>query len=268
MVEIEITKLKSTVNDGEMKKSNENTFEWSDLKKKTVQKAMTIGIVLVALNQFSGVVAMLNYTATIFQEAGSNMSPNMSAMIVGVIQVFSTLIAGNLVDRAGRKVYHILQSIRKMNQVYLFYFTLIFLLQFLFAVSNFGTALGLTILGVYMMLKTKGYPVEAFNWVPIMSFSFVIFVAALGILSIVIIVLSEIMPEKVKDFGVSVCMSLLWTFSFITIKYLPLLTELLGFDGSMFLFAGVCVACELFIIFYMPETKGKSHEEIMESLIK
>lgn len=44
------------------------------------------------------------------------------------------------------------------------------------------------------------------------------------------------------------------------------MTEILGFGESMFLFAGVCVACELFIIFFVPETKGKSHEEIMESL--
>lgn len=75
LVNIEIDKLKSTINDGEMQKSDEKSFEWSDFKTKTVRKAMTIGVVLVALNQFSGVVAMLNYTANIFEEAGSNLSP-------------------------------------------------------------------------------------------------------------------------------------------------------------------------------------------------
>ncbi|XP_055302940.1 uncharacterized protein LOC129568722 [Sitodiplosis mosellana] len=240
LLEIELTKLKSAVCDGEDEKSKENAFDWSDLRTKTVRKAMTIGVILASLNQFSGVATMLNYTATIFQEAGSNLTPNVSTIIIGVILMFSALIAAQLVDRAGRKI--------------------------LFAVSNFGTALGLTVLGVYMSLKSSGYPVEAFYWLPVTCFSFVIFVAALGILSIPFIVLAEIMPEKVKDFNVSVCMTLLWIFAFLTTKYLPFLTDFLGFGGSMFLFAGVCVACELFIMFFMPETKGKSHEEIMELL--
>lgn len=85
LVELEINKLKKNINHEE--KSAENTMKWSDLKTKPVQKAMTIGVVMVALNQFSGCVAMLNYTATIFEEAGSNMSPNLSAIIVGIIQV-------------------------------------------------------------------------------------------------------------------------------------------------------------------------------------
>lgn len=113
-----------------------------------------------------------------------------------------------------------------------------------------------------MRLKSWGVSVEAFNWVPILSFSFVIFVAALGIFCIPILLLSEIMPEKVKDFCMSVCMSLLWISSFLTIKYLPLMTDTIEFHGSMYLFAVVCVACELFIIFFVPGTKGKSHEQI------
>lgn len=141
-----------------------------------------------------------------------------------------------------------------------------FSLQFLFAVSNVGTAIGLTTLGTYMLLKSWDVPVEAFNWLPVITFSFVIFVAAIGIFTIPVIVLSEIMPEKVKDFCMSICMSLLWLFSFITIKYLPFMMDTIGFHGSMYIFAGVCVVCEIFIIFHVPETKGKNYDEIMDSL--
>lgn len=74
------------------------------------------------------------------------------------------------------------------------------------------------------------------------------------------------MPERIKDGCVSFCMSLLWTFSFIIIKYLPMLMELLGFHGSMYLFAGICIAGAAFIVTVMPETKCKTHEEIMKSL--
>lgn len=47
---------------------------------------------------------MLNYTATIFAESGSNLSPNMSAIVIGTIQLIGTLISTNLVEKAGRKV--------------------------------------------------------------------------------------------------------------------------------------------------------------------
>lgn len=50
------------------------------------------------------VFTMQNYTASIFEESGSNMSPNMSAIVVGVIQLIGSYAATNLVDRAGRKV--------------------------------------------------------------------------------------------------------------------------------------------------------------------
>lgn len=142
----------------------------------------------------------------------------------------------------------------------------IYLLQFLFIVSTIGTASGLMTLGVYMMLKSWHYKVELFNWIPIASFSFVIFIASWAILTLPFLVISEVMPEKLKEFGISFCMTLLWLFAFIIIKFLPLLTESLTFHGSMFLFAGVCITSTIFIVLRMPETKGKSYDEIMNSL--
>ncbi|XP_055326316.1 facilitated trehalose transporter Tret1-2 homolog isoform X3 [Sitodiplosis mosellana] len=194
----------------------------------------------IILTNFSGVSAMLNYTASIFEEAGSNLHPNISTIVVGAIQLFGTAIATKLVDLAGRKS--------------------------LYAVSNIGTALGLIVLGTYIILKSQGYPVEHFNWVPVISFSFTIFVAALGIVSLPLTLFSEIMPEKMKDFGVTSFLTLMWFSSFLLIKYLPMLTKSLGFDMSMFIFAAVCLACELFIIYFVPETKGKSHKEIINML--
>lgn len=58
-----------------------------------------------ALNQFCGCFAMLSYTASIFQESGSNLSPNMSAIVVGVIQLAGAYCSTFLVEKAGRKVY-------------------------------------------------------------------------------------------------------------------------------------------------------------------
>lgn len=79
-------------------------MKWSDFTTGPARKAMTIGIVLIVINQFSGCVAMLNYTAFIFKEAQTNLSPNSAAIVIGVIELLGSYVAMNLVDRAGRKV--------------------------------------------------------------------------------------------------------------------------------------------------------------------
>lgn len=120
--------------------------------------------------------------------------------------------------------------------------------------------------GVYMMLKSWNYDVQPYNWIPLASFSFCIFISSCAMLTLPFVIISEIMPEKLKDFGVSFSMSLLWILAFIMLKYLPFLIDLLSFHGSMFLFASVCIAGALFIGRFCPETKGKNHLEIMKSL--
>lgn len=132
--------------------------------------------------------------------------------------------------------------------------------------SAIGVALGQTILGAYMMIKSWNVDVTAFNWIPVASFSFVVFVSMLGLLSLPFLLLAELMPEKIKDGSVAFCMAISWIFSFITIKYLPLLNDAIGFHGSMFLFAAICVFGAVYIIIFMPETKCKTHEQIMKSL--
>lgn len=117
-----------------------------------------------------------------------------------------------------------------------------------------------------MTLKSMGYPVDGFNWIPLLSFSFVIFIASLGVVSLPLLMFAEVVPDNVKDFSVTAYMTLNWLSASVLIKYLPMLIESLGFDVSMYLFAGVCMACELYIIFFVPETKGKSHEEIMVAI--
>lgn len=104
LVDVEINKLKSAVNDGQVQTGKGNSIEWSDFKTKTVQKSMIMGIVLVALNQFSGVASMVSYTAIIFRASDSNMSPNMSAIVVGSILTLSNIVVPNVIDRLGRKV--------------------------------------------------------------------------------------------------------------------------------------------------------------------
>lgn len=68
------------------------------------RKAIFFGIALLALKQFTGNTTMLNYAGQIFQDSGSDLDKNLSAIIIGIVQLLGTFTPTLLVDRAGRKV--------------------------------------------------------------------------------------------------------------------------------------------------------------------
>lgn len=115
---------------------------------------------------------MLNYTATIFRESGSTISPEFSAIIVGVIQLLGTYVATFLVDRLGRKI--------------------------LLICSSTGTALCLLCLAAYSYSNSIGIDVTPYSWISIMSFSGMMFLAACGIIPLMFVVIAEVMPENVR----------------------------------------------------------------------
>lgn len=190
---LELDKLTQLTLQDESKPLNEdNKITLADFKCRSVQKGILIGIVLVAMNQFSGCFALINFTAQIFEEAKTGLDPYLSAIVVGVIQIAGSYGSLYFVDRAGRRK--------------------------LYLVSAMGTALGLIVMGGYAFLKHKQFDVSAFGIVPVISLSFVIFIASCGILPLAFIIISEIMPQKLRSFATSLCMVILWVFAFIVIQ--------------------------------------------------
>lgn len=117
-----------------------------------------------------------------------------------------------------------------------------------------------------MLLKSLGYQVDGYNWIPIVSYSFGILALSLGIVSLSFAVTAEVLPEHLRETGVSICNTIFGLSAFIVLKCVPLICDLIGFHGAILLFSGFCIPSLFIIIFYIPETKGKSYEEIMKSL--
>lgn len=124
------------------------------------------------MHEFCGVFTMLNYTATIFRDSGSSISPDYSAIIVGLIQLLGTYFATFLVDRLGRKI--------------------------LLTLSAIGSSLCLAILGGYSYANSIGLDVKPYSWVSIASFSGMMCLTSLGLIPLMFVVISEVMPEKVN----------------------------------------------------------------------
>lgn len=134
-------------------------------------KAIIISFVAFTMRQFSGVFAILNYASTVFRDAGSALTNEMSSIILAIIQLIGALISTNLLDRTGRKILCI--------------------------ISATGTLLSLLTSGIYIYFKDHGSDVSNFQWVPLMTLSGAIIFAASGLLPLPYIIASEICSQKV-----------------------------------------------------------------------
>lgn len=96
--------MKKIVDENQTENHLKDTLKWSDFTTRRARKALLISIVLIIVCVWNGAYAMTTYLANVFQETGSNFTPNVSAIIVGVVQSIGTLAALQLIDRSGRKV--------------------------------------------------------------------------------------------------------------------------------------------------------------------
>lgn len=116
ILEQEITKLRTIIaGNGEAVSGDNTSVKWSDFTTKTARKAIVIGTVLVGMYVWSGASVLTAYVAKIFQETGSTLSPNVSAIGIGIVQVLGTCVAASTCDRFGRKVLITRNVLRKIS---------------------------------------------------------------------------------------------------------------------------------------------------------
>lgn len=149
-------------------KNVNNKISFEAFKGRAVQRALTISICLIVLNQFCGCYALLSYTTKVFAEAGASLSPIESSVLIVIVQILANILTIYLIDRAGRKI--------------------------LFITSAMGTAVGLICLGLHNIYLDQ---LNDFRWIPIASLSFAVFIASVGLLSLPYTIAIDILPPKV-----------------------------------------------------------------------
>lgn len=134
-------------------------------------------------------------------------------------------------------------------------------------VSSFGSCIGSASLGIYSYLQLHGYDLSYIGWVPIISLSFSILLASIGILCLNFVIVGEVMPQKIRGIGTTICLCILSIEAFVALKVFPIMLEVVHLYGCMWLFASTCFVGGFFVILFIPETNGKNlyAEEIVNT---
>ena len=204
---------------------------WADLLKPGILLAVIAGSAIAILGQFMGVNAVLYYGPKIFSEAGFD-NPMFSTVLVGVVNCVTTILAVFIIDRVGRKQ--------------LIYWGVSGMILCLIAIGVYfawGSQLGLG--NVFMLTFFLAY----------------VFCTAISICAVVFVLLSEMYPNSVRGRAMSIAGFALWIGTYLIGQLTPVL---LGWSqaGTFFLFAVMCVPYMLIMWKVIPETTGKSLEEI------
>ena len=211
--------------------SGEDKGSWSDLLKPGILVAVLAGCAIAILGQFMGVNAVLYYGPKIFSEAGFD-NPMFSTVLVGLVNFATTVLAVFIIDRVGRK-----------QLIY-------------WGVS--GMIICLMAIGIYF--ATGGALGNGFMLAFFLAY---VFCCAISISAIVFVLLSEMYPNSIRGRAMSLAGFMLWVGTYLVGQLTPVLLEW-SQAGTFFIFAVMCVPYMLIMWKVIPETTGKTLEEIEE----
>lgn len=208
---------------------------FSDLLEPRMFKVLILGVVLAMFQQWCGINVIFNYAPEIFHAAGYDISSVLKNIAwTGSVNLAFTLVALGVVDRAGRRPLMLLGSA--------------------------GLAIIYIVIGFCYHSGVTGRPVLLLVLAAIACYS-------MSLAPVTWVVISEIFPNRIRGAAMAVAVSSLWAACFVLILTFPILKKQLGAAGAFWLFAAICVAGFIFIKLKLPETKGKSLEQIERDLV-
>ncbi len=206
-----------------------------DLLEPKMLRILLLGITLVVIQQWSGINVIFNYAEEIFHEAGYGISSMLfNIVLTGIVSLLFTLLAIQTVDRFGRRP--------------------------LMLIGCAGITICHIAIGLCYHFHLKGLIVV----IPVMA---TIACYAFSLAPVTWVLISEIFPNRIRGAAISVVVSLLWIACFILTYTFPILNRTLGPANTFWLYAAICAAGFVFIFLRLPETKGKSLEQIERELV-
>ena len=206
-----------------------------DLLEPRLLKILLVGCTLAVLQQWSGINVIFNYAEEIFHAAGYGVSSILfNIVITGVVMLAFTLVAIKTVDHFGRRALMLIGC----AGISIFHFLI-------------GSAYNFQFKGLIVVIPVLG---------AIACYSF-------SLAPVTWVLISEIFPNRIRGAAVSVAVSSLWIACFILTYTFPVLNRAAGPAITFWLYSAICAAGFVFIFFRVPETKGKTLEQIERELV-
>ena len=211
--------------------ASEERTSYREVFSKKMRYILWVGILLAVFQQVTGINAIMYYAPMIFKNLGNGIdSALIQTAIIGAVLFLFTLVAIRWIDRWGRKPLMIWGTV------------------------GMAVSLGMVAL-FYFMNLLHGYFILFFFLTYMASFA-----ASIGPVTWVMV--SEIFPNKIRSEAMSIAIVALWLANFVVTLTFPVILNRLGGGVAFLIFDVMCVLLLLFVIYRLPETKGKSLEEL------
>ena len=203
---------------------------WRAFRAPRIQKLVLIGVCLAVLQQASGINILFNYAEEIYRSAGYGVNDILFNIVVtGTINLIFTVIAILMVDGFGRRRLMLLGCLG---------------VGFSHVAAGFAYRQGL-----------HG------TWVLVLTLC-AIACYAMSLAPVTWVLITEIFPNQVRATAISISVAALWIACFTLTYTFPLLNSAFGTTGTFFIYGLICLLGACFVFFFVPETKGKSLEQI------
>jgi len=208
----------------------------SQLTGSKLRPVLVLGMILAAFQQWCGINIVFNYAEEVFTSAGFGISDSLFIIIItGVVNLVFTFIAIRTVDAWGR---------RKLM---------------LFGAG--GLALTYTVLGISYFTGARG-------GIVLIVITIAIAIYAMSLAPVTWVILSEIFPNKIRGTAMALATATLWVASTLLVLLFPFINDLINISGAFWLYALICIAGFFYIRRKLPETRGKSLEEVERELTR
>ena len=213
-----------------------DTTEKSDFRallQPRMTRVLLLGVSLAVLQQWCGINVIFNYAEEVFSAAGYQVSDMLFNIVVtGAVNLIFTFIAIGTVDKLGRRA--------------------------LMLIGSAGLAIIYSLLGAFYFVHSRGVHMLALVIAAIACY-------AMSLAPVTWVVISEIFPNRVRGSAMSIAVSALWVACFILTYTFPLMNHGLGPAKTFWIYAAICMLGFAFIKSRLPETKGRTLEEIERS---
>ncbi|MBI4605883.1 MAG: sugar porter family MFS transporter [Planctomycetes bacterium] len=207
-----------------------------DLLDPRMGRVLLLGVTLAVFQQWCGVNVIFNYAEEVFRAAGYDISDVLANIAwTGSVNLAFTFVALGFVDRAGRRPLMLLGAA--------------------------GLAAIYVAMGLCFHAGVQGPPIVGLVLAAIGCY-------AMSLAPVTWVVISEIFPNRIRGAATALAVASLWIACFVLTYTFPLLNASLGPAGTFWLYAAICAAGCVFIAAELPETRGKTLEQIERELVR